>query len=178
MFMVSSERPCRNQKPSSSMLAQSPCTQTSGHRRQYVSRYRSGSPHTPLVMAGHGFLHTSSPTSPGATGLPSGPQTSTSMPSEGPRRVHGFSSVMGSGERKQAPTSVPPEMLMIGHRLPPTSSKNHMYGSGFHGSPVDPRMRSDDRSWRRTCSSPAGISARIMVGEMPRVVMRWRSTMS
>jgi len=38
MFSVSSERPCRNQKPSSSTNAQSPCTQTPGSRRQYVSR--------------------------------------------------------------------------------------------------------------------------------------------
>ena len=37
---------------------------------------------------------------------------------------------------------------MIGSRPPPTSSKNHRYGSGFHGSPVEPRIRSDDRSWR------------------------------
>ena len=35
---VSSLRPCRNQKPSSSTLAQSPCTHTPGQRRQYVSR--------------------------------------------------------------------------------------------------------------------------------------------
>src|SRR5439155_6854053 len=53
-FMVSSLRPCRNQNPSSSTVAQSPCTHTSGHRDQYVRRYRSGSFHTPRVMAGHG----------------------------------------------------------------------------------------------------------------------------
>ena len=35
---VSSDRPWRNQNPSSSTLAQSPCTQTPGNRRQYVSR--------------------------------------------------------------------------------------------------------------------------------------------
>ena len=37
MLSVSSERPCRNQKPSSSTDAQSPCTQTPGKRLQYVS---------------------------------------------------------------------------------------------------------------------------------------------
>src|SRR5436190_18577436 len=97
-------------------------------------------------MAGHGFVHTSSPTSPGATGLPSASHTSTAMPSAGPRSVHGFSSLIGSGERKHAPTSVPPEMLMIGHRPPPTFFSVHRYGSGFHGSPVEPMIRSDDRS--------------------------------
>src|ERR687885_777180 len=112
-------------------------------------------------MDGHGFLHTSSPTSPDGTGVPSGPHTSMSIPSAGPRNVHGFSSVTGSGDRKHAPTSVPPEMLMIGHRPPPTSLNSQRYGSGFQGSPVDPRIRSDDRSCLRTCSSPAGISARI-----------------
>src|SRR5689334_5121733 len=125
----------------------------------------------PRVMAGHGCVHTSSPTSPRATGFPSGPHTSTSIPSAGPRTVHDFSPVIGSGERKQAPTSVPPEMLMIGQRAPPTVSNSQRYGSGFHGSPVDPMTRSDDRSWRVTYSSPAGISERIRVGETPRVVM-------
>src|SRR6476660_580123 len=97
-------------------------------------------------MPGQGFVQTSSPTSPDGTGRPSGPQTSTAIPSAGPRRVHGFKELMGSGERKQAPTSVPPEMLMIGHRPPPTSRRNHMYGSGFQGSPVEPRIRREDRS--------------------------------
>src|SRR5439155_22169110 len=100
-------------------------TQTPGKRRQYASRYRSGSPHTLRVMAGHGFLQTSSPTSPGGTGLPVASHTSTSMPSAGPRSVHGFSSVIGNGERKHAPTSVPPEMLLMGHRPPPTFSSVH-----------------------------------------------------
>src|SRR5438128_12133858 len=97
--------------------------------------YRDGFFQMPRVIAGHGFLQTSSPTSPAGTGFPSGPHTSMSMPSAGPRSVHGFSSFIGSGERKQAPTSVPPEMLMIGHRPPPTSRRNHMSGPGFHGSP-------------------------------------------
>src|SRR3954468_8187168 len=110
----------------------------------------------PRVIDGHGLVHTSSPTSPGATGFPSGSHTSTAMPGVGPRSVVGFSEVVGSGDRKQAPTSVPPEMLMIGHLPPPTSRRNHRYGSGFHGSPVEPRMRRLDRSCFRTCSSPAG----------------------
>src|SRR2546423_10958162 len=102
-------------------------------------------------MAGHGFLHTSSPTSPGGTGLPDASHTSTSIPSAGPRSVHGLRSVIGSGERKHAPTSVPPEMLMIGQRPPPTFSRVHMYGSGFHGSPVEPMIRRLLRPGFSTC---------------------------
>ena len=54
MFIVSSERPCRNQKPSASTEAQSPCTQTPGIRDQYVSRYLSGSRQKPRVIPGNG----------------------------------------------------------------------------------------------------------------------------
>jgi hypothetical protein len=79
----------------------------------------------PRVIPGHGLRHTSSPTSPGPTGDPEASNTSTSIPRAGPRNVQALRSVMGSGDRKQAPTSVPPEMLMIGHRPPPTSRRNH-----------------------------------------------------
>src|SRR4051794_32147074 len=100
----------------------------------------------PRVIAGHGCLHTSSPTSP-RTGWPLESNTSTSMPSDGPPSEHGFSGSTGYGERKHAPTSVPPEMLMIGTSPSrPAMRRSHMYGSGFHGSPVEPRIRSDDRS--------------------------------
>jgi hypothetical protein len=54
--------------------------------------------------------------------------------------------IAGVGERKQAPISVPPEQLMIGQRPPPTFSKSHMYGSGFHGSPVVTMVLRDERS--------------------------------
>src|SRR6185436_134016 len=64
MFIVSSERPCRNQNPSSSTDAQSPCTQTPGIRDQYVSMNLSGSRQKPRVMPGNGARQTSSPTSP------------------------------------------------------------------------------------------------------------------
>ena len=57
----------------------------------------------------------------------------------------------------------------MGMRPPPTTSENHLYGSGFHGSPVEPRMRKLERSWDLTGSSPAGINARTSVGEMPRI---------
>ena len=76
-------------------------------------------------MLGHGLRQTSSPTSPGPASVPSGRNTATSIPSAGPRRVHGSSGLIGWGERKQAPTSVPPDRLMIGSLALPTSSKNH-----------------------------------------------------
>src|SRR4051812_38066338 len=41
-LIVSSERPSRNQSPSSSISAQSPWRQTPGYIDQYVSTYRSG----------------------------------------------------------------------------------------------------------------------------------------
>ena len=58
---------------------------------------------------------------------------------------------------KHAPTSVPPEMLMIGSRPPPTTSDSHRYGSGFHGSPVEPKTRRLERSCAAGCSSPGGL---------------------
>ena len=50
---------------------------------------------------------------------------------------------------------------MTGQRPPPTTSKYHRHGASFHGSPVEARTRSDDRSCARTGSSPCAISARI-----------------
>src|SRR5438067_11027091 len=119
MLRVSSERPCRNQYPSSSTDAQSPCTQTPGQRRQYVSRYRSGSRQNPRVIPGNGRRQTSSPTSP-RTDRPSESTTSIAIPSAGPPSEHALIGSAAVGERKQAPTSVPPEQLMIGQRPPPT----------------------------------------------------------
>src|SRR6266516_6798509 len=145
MLRVSSERPCRNQYPSSSTEAQSPCTQTPGSRRQYVSRYRSGSRQNPRVMPGNGLRQTSSPTSP-RTGCPSASTTSIAIPSAGPPTEQALIGIATVAERKQAPTSVPPEQLMIGQRPPPTCSKSHWYGPGFHGSPVVTIVRRDERS--------------------------------
>src|SRR5581483_8160143 len=94
MLSVSSERPCRNQEPSASTDAQSPCVQTPGNRRQYVSRYRSGSRQKPRVMPGNGCRQTSSPTSPVPTSeRPSGSRTSIAIPSAGAPSEH---SLIGS----------------------------------------------------------------------------------
>src|SRR5581483_1953549 len=129
MFIVSSERPCRNQNPSSSTDAQSPWTQTSGNRDQYVSRYFCGSRQNPRVIPGNGRRHTSSPTSPVPTSeAPSSETTSIAMPSVGPPTEHSLIGPIGVGDRKHAPTSVPPVQLMTGTREPPTRSKSQRYG--------------------------------------------------
>src|SRR5581483_1202846 len=98
-------------------------------------------------MPGPGPRQTSSPTSPDvAIERPSASTTSIVIPSAGPPTEQVSTGVAGVGERKQAPTSVPPEQLMIGQRPPPTCWKSQRYGSGFHGSPVVTSTRSDDRS--------------------------------
>ena len=95
-----------------------------GNIDQYDSRYRSGSPQTPHVIAGQGWRQTSSPSCP-RTGRPSASKTSTSIPSDGPPSEQGLIGSTGNGERKAPPTSVPPEKLMIGTRPSPTVSLSH-----------------------------------------------------
>ena len=46
------------------------------------------------------------------------------MPSAGTPREHSLIGITGIGERKQAPTSVPPERLMIGQRPSPATSNS------------------------------------------------------
>src|SRR3954452_13135095 len=101
-----------------------------GRRDQYVSMYLSGSRQKPRVMPGNGLRQTSSPTSPvPSSELPSSSTMSIAIPSAGPPTEHALIGPAGVGERKQAPTSVPPVQLMIGTREPPTFSKSHRYGS-------------------------------------------------
>ena len=74
-------------------------------------------------MPGNGLRQTSSPTSPVPTSeRPSSSTMSIAMPSAGPPSEQALIGSDGTGERKHAPTSVPPEKLMIGTREPPTSS--------------------------------------------------------
>ena len=61
---------------------------------------------------------------------PSSSTTSIAIPSAGPPTEHALIGPTGVGERKHAPTSVPPEQLMIGTREPPTFSASHRYGLG------------------------------------------------
>src|ERR671937_3328665 len=115
----------------------------------------------PRVIAGHGRLQTSSPTSP-RTDSPFSSNTSRSSPSAGNPSATGLIGSVMQVVRKHAPTSVPPEMFTIGARREPTFSKSHRYGSRFHGSPVVVIVRNDDRS---AVGPPLGISARPSVGE-------------
>ena len=125
-------------------------------------------------MPGQGRVHTSSPTSP-RMGRPASSYTSTAIPRAGPPSDMGLMGCTGWGDRKHAPTSVPPEMLITGQRPPPTTSKYQRQGPSFHGSPVEPRIRRADRSWARTGASPWGMRARTRVGLMPSTVTPWRS---
>src|SRR5436305_614603 len=116
-------------------------------RDQYVSTYFSGSRQKPRVMPGNGLRQTSSPTSPVPTSdRPASSTTSIAIPSAGPPSEQALIGTDGRGDRKHAPTSVPPEQLTTGTRPPPTFSKSQRYGSGFHGSPVVTNVRSDARS--------------------------------
>src|SRR5579862_8452221 len=125
-------------------------------------------------MPGNGLRQTSSPTSPLPTSdRPSPSTTSIAIPTAGPPSEQALIGTDGTGVRKQAPTSVPPEQLMTGTRRRPTFSYSHRYGSGFHDSPVVTNVRSDERS---CAGSPCGSSARVNVGERPRDVTRSDST--
>src|SRR3954447_14063572 len=143
-------------------------------RDQYVSMYFSGSRQKPRVIPGNGLRQTSSPTSPVPTSeFPSLSTTSIATPRAGPPSEHALIGSTGVGERKHAPTSVPPEQLITGTREPPTSSNSQRYGSGFHGSPVVTNVRSEERS---ADGVPCGSSARTSVGEMPSELTRSSST--
>src|SRR2546430_16917241 len=122
-------------------------------------------------MPGQGFRMTSSPTAP-RTDAPFSSTTSAAIPGQGPMNELGWIGVHVVHPTMPPETSAPPEELMIGQRDSPTFRKYHHHGSGFQGSPVDPRTKSDQRSFVRTGSSPDRMSPRIAVGEMPRCVTR------
>src|SRR5437660_8261576 len=107
--------------------------------------YLSGSRQKPRVMPGNGARQTSSPTSPVPTSdVPSSATTSIAIPSAGPPTEHALIGAIGVGERKHAPTSVPPVQLMMGMRASPTFSNSQAYGPGFQGSPVVTNVRSEE----------------------------------
>src|SRR5438093_7576829 len=118
-------------------------------------------------MPGQGLRMTSSPTAP-RTDRPFSSTTSAAIPGHGPMNELGWIGVQVVQPTMPPEISVPPEQLMIGQRDSPTFRKYHHHGSAFHGSPVDPRTKSEERSFARGCSSPERISPRIAVGEMPR----------
>ncbi len=85
------------------------------------------------------------------------PHTSTSMPSAGPPTLH---SVIGTtGMRRDEACAHLGAARQVDDRAATLrdARRYHRYGSGFHGSPVEARMRSDDRSCARTGSVPCGI---------------------
>src|ERR1700682_3439454 len=96
----------------------------------------------PRVTEGAGFRQTRYPISP-RTDCPDSSTTSVAMPGAGAPNEHGFSDWIGNGKRKHPTISVPPEILIIGHRRFPTFSKSHRYDPSSHGSPVEPKSRSD-----------------------------------
>src|SRR5437763_14121114 len=100
-------------------------------------------------MPGNGLRQTSSPTSP-RTDRPCTSTTSIAIPRAGPPSEQVLIGVAPAGERKQAPTSVPPEQLMIGQRPPPATSARQRSGSGFQGQPDVTSTRSEDQSCRST----------------------------
>ena len=148
-LIVSSERPCRNHWPSSLTLAKSPCHHTSGQRDQYVVEIALADRGSrPRVMPGHGFVHTSSPTSP-RTEWPSSSNTSTAMPERGTaerarrERLHDV--------RRQEARADLGAARDVDDRAPAARRRRRSTTAtepSFHGSPVDARMRSDERSWR------------------------------
>ena len=68
-------------------------------------------------------------------------------------------------------TSVPPEMFIIGQRSSPNVVKYHSHAWLSRISPVDPRMRRDERLWALKSSFRAA-SCRIPVGTKPNIEMR------
>ena len=63
--------------------------------------------------------------------------------------VHGLSSQIGRRREEAGPDLGAAAQVDDREPRPPTSRCSHRYGSGFHGSPVEARIRSEDTSWRR-----------------------------
>ena len=76
------------------------------------------------------------------------------MPGTGPPNEQGFSLWCTVPVRIRQPTSVPPEMFSSGSRRLHTWSKNQCQGVSVQGSPLEQVMRTLERSWRATASSP------------------------
>ena len=67
-------------------------------------------------------------------------------PSAGRENEPGFIGWLGVPVKMQPPTSVPPEILMIGILFLQTCSKNHSQGVAVHASPPEAVMRRLERS--------------------------------
>src|SRR3954465_3422683 len=113
----------------------------------------------PRSIDGHGSVSTRYPPDPLSTGLPSLSTTSAEIPGNGRMAAPGLVDVMpGSGEIMIAPVSVCHHVSTTGVRPPPTCSRYQIHASGLIGSPTDPRIRNDDRSYGLSRSAPHFIS--------------------
>src|SRR4051794_29638608 len=105
--MTSSTRPNSQMSPSSSSLAPSPAKYLPSNRDQYVSTYRSSSPHSVRNIDGQGSVSTRYPPEPFSTGLPASSTTSALTPGKAVIADPGLPAVTpGSGEIMIDPVSV------------------------------------------------------------------------
>ena len=137
-----------------------------------------GSWYRPRVIPGHGFVHTSSPTAP-RTGWPSSSNTSTAMPSAGPPSEHGeigcddvrreeARADLGAARDVDRPGSARRRRRRSTSATDPRSTARR---STRGRAATTGRARAPAR---RRAPSARGSS----VGETPRTLMRWRSTIA
>ena len=139
-------------------------TPGSGSRSRGGDRGRARAARHPQATGGE----TSSPTSPRTVAGPRCRRRPSPCRS-GPPSEHGLVGPAGVSDRKHAPTSVPPEMLMIGRG-------RRALVRAASCTATDSRAR---RSWRSRSATEVGderlrfgISARMSVGETPSIVTR------
>ena len=142
-----------------------PAKYTPGQRDQYVSLYRSSSPHSVRSIEGHGSLTTSRPPEPSGTDSPSSSTTSVTMPGMAFIADPGLPAVTpGNGLIMIWPVSVCHQVSTTGTRSPPIVARYQTYASGLIGSPTDPSTRIEDRSNFAGMSEPHFMNVRIAVG--------------
>src|SRR3954468_14915754 len=76
----------------------------------------------------------------------------------------------GSGEIMMAPVSVCHQVSTTGQFPPPMCCQYQTHASGLIGSPTEPRIRSDDRSWASGNWVPHFMNVRMAVGAQYRIV--------
>ncbi len=117
-----------------------------------------------------GRVMTSSPTSP-TTPRPSGSNTSTAAPSArhciSPARTGSHGEVCTNAVHR----SVPP-LTLASSRSAPTASYTQAKPSGDSGAPVEPTVRTDDRSATSRGTRPADMQEERYGAEVPKTVSR------
>src|SRR5207249_11277132 len=127
-------------------------------------------------IEGHGRRMISLPPIFGPTSLPFSSTTAGSTPKKGSVALPGFVGIApGKGVIRIDPVSVCHHVSTIGQRPPPMFLWYHIHASGLIGSPTVPSRRSDERSCFATHSLPQRINARIAVGAVYRMLMRYSS---